>query len=242
VKNFFDITDYIDREKGKTAYVCGMGPSLKPFLTKIEKSDGIIVACSDVDLMTQLIPNYWVFANSSAGAAMVMNERWKKHMNTVIVHSDSVDTTPKKWIEDNVVNTYIGYDQRHFNNEKCGHCPNACDNFIQNRRTIQELLMSYSKNSRRYNTGHTVALHCLAFALLLGCSEIYILGVDLDYGLGYVDEKTINNDSFVNWLPEIIEDFSTIKQSAENLNVKIYNMSTTSPLKEVFETLNDLKK
>jgi hypothetical protein len=163
-------------------------------------------------------------------------------MNTVIVHSDSVDTTPKKWIEDNVVNTYIGYDQRHFNNEKCGHCPNDCDNFIQNRRTIQELLMSYSKNSRRYNTGHTVALHCLAFALLLGCSEIYILGVDLDYGLGYVDEKTINNDSFVNWLPEIIEDFSTIKQSAENLNVKIYNMSTTSPLKEVFETLNDLKK
>ena len=97
--------------------------------------------------------------------------------------------------------------------------------------------MEYTKHKSRYNTGHTVALHCLALAILLGCSKIYIFGVDLDYSLGYVDKKTSNHESFSPWLPEILEDFETIKESSRNIGVEIYNTSEISPLINVFETI-----
>ena len=233
--NIFNLEEYINKEKNKTAFVCGMGPSLKESLSKIKKEFGIIIACSDVDLMTELIPDYWVFANSG-NSAVNMNVRWKKMKNTTIVHADSVDTTPREWVIENVTNNYVGYDQRHFDNKTCQSCPNGCSNFIKDRLTIQELLKKLSNHSKRYGTGHTVAVHCLALSILLGCNEIYISGVDLNYKLGYVDDKTSNGDSFDPWLPEILEDFQIINESAKLLNVKIYNLSDFSPLRNIFET------
>jgi hypothetical protein len=235
MNNFFDLIDFIDKEKNKISYVCGMGPSLKEYLPLIENTKNIIVTCSDVDTMTNIIPNYWVFANSADGSAIRMNDRWKKLNDTIIVHADSVDVTPTSWIKNNVTNTYIGYDQRHFDDSNCNDCPNKCSNRVPNRKTIQELLMNISNYDRKYSTGHTVAVHCLSLAILLGCTEIYLFGIDLDYSLGYVDNKTTNNGSFVDWLPEIIEDFRIINESAKKLGVKIYNTSMVSPLKEIFE-------
>ena len=235
MNNFFDLIDFIDKEKNKIAYVCRMGPSLKDYLPIIENTNNVVISCSDVDTMTNIIPNYWVFANSVEGSAIRMNHRWKNFNNTVIVHSDSVDVTTLSWLRENVTNTYIGYDQRHFNDSDCVNCPNKCSNRIPGRKTIQELLMKYSKYNKRYGTGHTVAIHCLSLAILLGCTEIYLFGIDLNYSLGYVDNKTVNNDSFSYWLPEIIEDFKIINESAKNLGINIYNTSEISPLKEIFE-------
>jgi hypothetical protein len=230
----------VGAEKNKKAFVCGMGPSLKKYLDDVTNSDNVKIACSDVDLMTNIIPDYWVFANSIDGAATKMNERWKKMKDTVIVHAHSVDSTPNSWIRENVLNKYIGYDQRHFNNLDCNNCQNKCTNRVPNVKTIQELLMEISNSKRKYGTGHTVAVHCLALAILLGCKEIYLFGIDLNYNLGYVDDKTVNKDSFSYWLPEILEDFKILKESAENLNIKIYNMSEVSPLQEIFETKKTL--
>jgi hypothetical protein len=241
MNNFFDLTDFLGKEKGKKAFVCGMGPSLKKYLDQIKNSNNVKIACSDVDLMTDIIPDYWVFANSIDGAATRMNERWKKVKNTVIVHAYSVDPTPNSWIRQNVTNNYIGYDQRHFNDSSCQSCPGGCNNRIPGKKTIQELLMEISKLEKKYGTGHTVAVHCLALAILLGCEEIYLFGIDLNYSLGYVDNKTVNNDSFSSWLPEILEDFKIMNECAKKLNIKIYNMSEVSPLKDIFETKTSLE-
>jgi hypothetical protein len=238
MSNFFRLDDFIDKEKDKTAFVCGMGPSLSDYIDRINKEDCVKVACSDVDLMTNIIPDYWVFANSM-NSAVAMNERWKKMETSIIVHADSVDVTSNKWIIENVKNKYIGYDQRHFDNKTCSCCPNGCANFVEGRKTIQELLRDYSGIDEKYNTGHTVALHCLALAILLGCNKIFLCGIDLDYTLGYVDKKTFNGDSFIPWLPEILDDFRIIKKSSENLGIEIYNTSQNSPLKEIFNTVID---
>ena len=223
--NFFYLDDFIGKEKNKIAYVCGMGPSLKKYLSQVESSENVVIACSDVDLMTNIIPNYWVFANSIDVAATRMNDRWKKFKDTVIVHAYSVDPTSNSWIRENVITNYIGYDQRHFNDSDCPNCPGGCNNRIPGKKTIQEILMNLSNYEKKYGTGHTVAVHCLALAILLGCSEIYLFGIDLNYNLGYVDDKTVNNDSFSYWLPEILEDFKIMNESAKKLGIKIYNMS-----------------
>jgi len=235
------IEDVLDEHKGKTAYVCALGPSLKDYLNQIyeNSNDKIIITCSDFDKMTNLSPDYWVWANSHH-TIKAINETINKFPNTTVVHSDSVDTTPIGWIKEEFIGNYIGYDQRHFDNSKCIHCPNSCANFIEGRKTIQEILMNVSKYDKRYGTGSTVAVHCLALAIILGCTEIYLFGVDLDYSLGYVDGITRNNDSFYQWIPSIMEDFKIINESAKNMGVKIFNMSTTSPLKDIFETKTEL--
>lgn len=239
MNNFFDLTDFINKEQNKVAYVCAMGPSLKKYLDFINNPDVVVISCSDVDKMTNIIPNYWVFANSINNAPY-MNSRWKLFENTTIVHADSVDTTPSSWIKENVTNKYIGYDQRHWNNSTCKNCPNNCVNFVEGRKTIQELLMDYTSYEEKYGGGCTVALHCVSLAILLGCKEIYIFGCDLNYQLGYVDDKTSNDGSFEPSMNGILKDFTIIKNSAEKIGVKIYNMSEISPLKNIFETKTEL--
>ena len=134
------LKEIINTEKNKTAFVCGLGPSLSESIEYIKKNRNkiVLISCNDIDIVTNLSPDYWVFANSLQ-TVKYMNSRFKKNPNSTIVHSDSVDVTPRKWIEENLFNlNYVGYDQRHFNNSKCNNCPNNCDNFIDGRLTIQE--------------------------------------------------------------------------------------------------------
>lgn len=164
------------------AFVCGLGPSLSESMDYIIKnrSDIVLVSCNDIDVVSNLVPNYWVFANSHQ-TANFMYDRFKKLPDVTIVHSDSVDITPRWWIKEKMKDfNYIGYDQRHFNNTKCNNCPNGCDNFINGRLTIQEELQKFTGNDEKYSTGDTVAVHMLALSILLGCKKIFITGVDLD--------------------------------------------------------------
>jgi hypothetical protein len=216
-----------------------MGPSFKKYLDTVEKNEknNVIVTCSDFHLMTNLKPNYWVFANSM-NTVVTMKDVVNSLPDTTLVYADSVDTTPREWVENNLNKPYVGYDQRHFNNKKCNECPNGCANLIENRKTIQELLQDYTGYHEKYGTGETVALHVLALSVIMGCKEIFLFGVDLDYSLGYVDEKTQNYDSFVPYLDYILSDFNIIVKSAEKIGVKIYNTSEFSPLKKIMKTID----
>ena len=61
-----DLTDLINLEENKTAIVCGLGPSLSESIEYITKNreDIVLISCNDIDLVTSLSPDYWVFANS----------------------------------------------------------------------------------------------------------------------------------------------------------------------------------
>ena len=236
------LNDIINNEHGKTAFVCGLGPSLSDTIDHIRKNreNIILISCNDIDTMTDLQPDYWVFANSMQTFPFML-DRFKKNTGTTIVHSDSVDTTPREWIEKNLNGLkYVGYDQRHFNNSKCNDCPNRCGNFIDGRLTIQEELQNFTHHSEKYGSGDTVAVHMLALSILLGCKKIYITGIDLDYTKGYYNTNVTNHDSFDPYLNNILNDFRIIQDSAKKLGVKIYNTSNVSPLKNIIDNKYEL--
>lgn len=243
MKKIKDLTELLDAKKGQTAYVVAHGPSLKKYLDKIRlnQENNTIISCNDYDIITETGPDYWVFANSIQ-TVKTMKRRFENFPNSIIVHADSVDSTPRNWIEENITNEYYGYDQRHFENKKCPNCANGCSNIVENRKTIQEILIEYSGYKNRYSTGHTVATHMFSLAVLLGFKYIYIFGVDLDYNLGYASNKirSIEPQAFDPWLPEILTDFEKIYESAKLKGVEVYNMSDISPLKNFIPTLNEL--
>ena len=229
-----------NKHNGKIAFVCGLGPSFSENIdyVKTKRDDIVLVSCNDIDLLTDLHPDYWVFANSHQTAYFMYN-RFKKFTNTTIVHSDSVDVTPRWWIEERMKNfNYIGYDQRHFDNKKCNNCPNMCDNFISGRLTIQEELQNFTGHNEKYSTGDTVAVHMLALSILLGCKKIYITGVDLDYKKGYFGSymTPISATEFDSTIPNMLNDFRIINDSAKKIGVEIINTSVDSRLSEILKT------
>jgi hypothetical protein len=227
-----------DNYRDKIAIVCGLGPSLSKNIDYIKnnRDEIIIISCNDVDINTDLIPDFWVFANSIQTLTF-MYERFKKNNKSIIVHADSVDSTSREWIESNMSEfNYIGYDQRHFNNQKCNDCPNGCLNFIEKRLTLQEVLQNYTNHITRYSTGDTVAVHMLALSIIMGAKKIYITGVDLDYKKGYYGNNTINGDSFDPYLDNILNDFKIINESAKKIGVEIINLSDMSSIKDIFKT------
>lgn len=241
MSEYKSLESIIDTKKGLTAYACAMGPSLKQYIQVVEANinNNVIVTCSDFHTMTKIKSDYWVFANSM-NTVPRMKDVINQLPETKLVYADSVDPTPRENVIQILEKDFIGYDQRHFNNQKCNECPNGCLNQIDGRRTIQELLMDYTGYEQMYGPGDTVALHVLALSVLLGCKKIYLFGVDLDYSLGYVDDRTINHDSFNPYLNNIVKDFDIINKSAKKIGVEIYNMSEVSPLKSVLQTKNSM--
>jgi hypothetical protein len=231
------LNDIINNEHGKTAFVCGLGPSLSDTIDHIKKNreNIILISCNDIDIITDLQPDYWVWSNTQP--VNTLYERLKKLSNTKIVHADSVDPTPKWLIDEKIKEfNYIGYDQRHFNNSKCNDCPNGCVNFIEGRLTIQEELQNFTNYNKRYSSGDTVAVHMLALSILLGCKKIYITGVDLDYTKGYYNSSMINGDSFNPYLQNILNDLKIVNSSAKNIGLEIINLSEYSHLSSILKT------
>lgn len=225
---------------GETAFVCGLGPSLSNNIDYIKnnRNEIVFISCNDIDVVTNLSPDYWVWANSLTTAIHTL-ERFKKNPNSTIVHADSVDPTPNWWIDGNFKDVnYIGYDQRHFNNSKCKNCPNGCSNFIEGRLTIQEELQKYTNYKEKYSSGDTVAVHMLALSILMGCKKIFITGVDLDYKKGYYNSyrPPIMATEFDPYLKNILNDFEIINESAKNIGVEIINLSNYSHLTSIFKT------
>tara|TARA_R110002124_G_scaffold277506_2_gene448994 strand:+ start:5706 stop:6575 length:870 start_codon:yes stop_codon:yes gene_type:complete len=110
-----------------------------------------------------------------------------------------------------------------------GRC---CQQNSPPRVTIQEELQNISGCNRHYSTGDTVALHAIAFAIIMGCNPIYVTGLDLDYSDGYADDS--KNDwqqkaSGPNaWMPvrqNLENDLNILNESAENRGIKIINLN-----------------
>jgi hypothetical protein len=64
-----------NKHVGKIAFVCGLGISLSDTIDYIKKNreDIILISCNDIDILTDLQPDYWVFANSCQTAHFMHN-------------------------------------------------------------------------------------------------------------------------------------------------------------------------
>jgi hypothetical protein len=181
-----------------------------------------------------------------------MYNRINKFGNTTFLYSDVVDRTDKNTVKSLLKVKYYSFDSFHFKSQpnifyvkgwRLG-CQrgwlNCCDNIIEGRLTIQEYLQKISGYKYHYSTGDTNILHTLSFSIILGCKNIYLYGVDLDYKKGYVNGHLTDNngathrDSFDIWLDRLQSDFYIINESAKLLNIKITYLGDSDLLKDIF--------
>ena len=226
----------IDKEVGKIGMCVATGPSLKPYLNDIielSKTDDnyCFLSTNQYDSMFDLRAKYRVVANN----VLTIEREYKRFnsTNNTLIYADSVDTTDRELVKKLLTIDYVGYDQRHYNSKHCNVKSKCCKHIVKNRLTIQEELQKYTKNVRHYGDGSTVALHMLSFALLMGCKEIYLFGVDLNYNLGYANPNFKNPGSFNPNINDILSDFKIIKESADNIGVKVYSTCENSPINDV---------
>lgn len=226
-----EFKDVINKESDKSAIVIGTGPSLGKHIDRINqlKNNGfVLICCNDIDVYTSIIPDYWVLANSEATIKTIHDRLNNK--KTIVVYSDSVDLTPREDVDALLKVDYLPYDQRHFDGNKCG-AGACCKHIVPGRLTIQEELQKYTGHHTRPVHSGTVAVQMLPLAILLGCKNIYVTGVDLDYsGGGYVNGQDkarahqlhSQPESFAANLPSILETMAIIRDSATNIGVNIY--------------------
>jgi len=100
--------------------------------------------------------------------------------------------------------------------------------------TFQEKLQGISGHSRHMGPGQTVGLMAIAYAVMMGCSKIYVAGLDLDYSLGYAGSingtKDIPNIGNIGHWKYVFKDFllddmRILNESAELLGTKIINLN-----------------
>jgi len=100
--------------------------------------------------------------------------------------------------------------------------------------TLQEKLQQISGHSQHLGPGQTVGITAICFALLMGCSPIFVTGLDLDYTLGYADsindvEHQINIGNVGHWKTSyrdfLTNDMKILNESADLLGAKIINLN-----------------
>ena len=112
-------------------------------------------------------------------------------------------------------------------NNKC------CEHFVG--KTLQELVQEISGHDRHAGPGQTVGMFAIMLAIYMGCDPVYVTGMDLDYSIGYADTNAnlpINFPNVGHWKHVfrdfILDDMTILKESAENLGIKIINLDKNS--------------
>jgi hypothetical protein len=94
---------------------------------------------------------------------------------------------------------------------------------------LRVLVAAYCNESEpAYKGVDSVIIHLIALAIICGCKEVLIAGVDLDYSMGYVDgSKTFGKGVILGQsiMPHarqrIVNDISTLKKYAKNIGVNV---------------------
>lgn len=115
----FDYKQILDKQKGKEAFVCAHGPSLKKYTNIIEQrqsSGSIRISVNDWWNFFSNNPQFCCLANSEMTIEKIFQRNNIEDVN--FFYADSVDMSGRKKIIDSKLNVF-GYDQRHFKNENC---------------------------------------------------------------------------------------------------------------------------
>jgi len=111
------------------------------------------------------------------------------------------------------------------NDRKC------CDMNISKRITVQEYLQNLTKTEQHYSTGDSVAIHAIAFAIIMGCNPIYVSGMDLDYSKGYANNKFLVTQDYISgpsaFTPvreNFYNDLTILNQSASSRGINLINL------------------
>ena len=186
-----DFRHLLNNELGKKCLILGGSPSIKNI--EFENFDGIIISMGNIPvrIKEKRHVDYWMVANSLFPLPDKHYKILNEFIDTTLVFASSVSnsivSTDYNKIKKNLKISWFEYDQRHFNGLDCNkQIDYRFDldkplNCCQHKKpiTIQEYLQEIYKRNSHYSTASTVAIHSLSMAIILGCKEIYIAGVDL---------------------------------------------------------------
>ena len=176
----------VGREKGKPCLVAGTAPSASDF--PYDRFRGVYLTCGDGPLRLKELfkPAYWVNANNTFPVPEEHLEVINGFPDTVFIFADSVAYSRRHinldFLRKNLKVDWLAYDQRHFGGKPCADGKLTCCELLKlypGRVTLQEFLQSKYARSGHYSAGSTTAIHALAVAILLGCSPIYLQGIEI---------------------------------------------------------------
>lgn len=225
------IKDIINIHKNVPAVIDCFGPSGNKYRSKIyemqNQNKAIRFSCNDwfKHFPNASPPDYWVFASTVDTLTKYTNQI--NQYRIPILYAYSLDFTAN--IDRLNCKFVVGYDQRHHGEKPNGEwcCYNGCENRMKKGRlSIQEELREYSGYETLYGSGDTVAVHMIAFAILMGCNPIYINGVDLNYSKGYANPnmKVPNDNLWQDCADRQIEYFNNLNESAKKVGIQILNL------------------
>jgi len=217
-----EFKDIINKHKGITARIIGLGPSLEQHLDDLrQKEDDIYFSCNAFDELIDLDIDYWVLANANPKFDILTNhKRYNDYGRAVVLYKSMKGREWENEVEKVLNVPFLTYSNR----------------FPDEKKSIQWQFAKYTGNNKSYSSGATVAIHMLAFAIIMGCNPIYIYGVDLDYitngaYVNKLDHKVVNPDGTPNptsymeiYLSEILYSFRVIKEAVPD--IIIINKST----------------
>ena len=177
----------MNRHRGDSAIILGSAPTLK-LATSHSASLGIFVG--DSMLRTKLRPpvRYFVRANSeypNLTRATHVSDLMNLDATWIIAETVMESRVPVRDLMQQVIpegKEGFVFDQRHFGGSACsvpGDCCRVLESSGHGTLTLQELVASYSESDNIYSSGSTVALHALALAVIMGCEEIHVAGVEI---------------------------------------------------------------
>lgn len=191
-----ELAPFVNRHLGSPAVIVGSSPSLKKFCFDAYK--GIIIGVGDSPLrcINLFQTDYWVIANSywprpwcSRDAAALNDVRPLAAFValTMFAYQNPADVpTMTRLIRKNLKVPLIGFRATRDLSDELGVPQwNSTDKESDaiSPQPIQDLVAELANTEEKYSSGSSSAVHALALALIMGCSPIYITGVDLPYWL-----------------------------------------------------------
>ncbi len=177
----------INSHIGESAVILGSAPTLA-LVEDHSVQVGIFVGDSMMRTKLRPLIRYYVRANSfypNLTRNTHVSDLKKLDAIWVIAETVMESSTPVRQLLEEISPTdkqSFVFDQRHFGGSSCSVLAECCHVLEMQPKinfTIQEILASYSESNNLYSSGSTVSLHALALAVIMGCKEIHVAGVEI---------------------------------------------------------------
>ena len=237
---------FVNREKNRACLVAATAPTILNF--PYSKFKGVYITCGDgpIRLRNLFKADYWVTVNDEFPVPEKHLDIINSFKETVFIFSDSVTYSRRlinlEYLQNNLKVKWFAYDQRHFNQRPCKNRISSCCkllNIYPGRLTIQEYIQKKFNRPDHYSSASTVAIHALAFAILLGCSPIYLQGIEIPvYANEYMHKKDFDADQ----LQLVKMQIKTLSNWEKIIRPKSWAAFTSSAIKRSLVRLKLIKE
>ena len=217
------VDDVANKHKAKPAICVGHGSSLNDYCDRLKelKNKHLIFGSNNWFDYYDTSPNYWVVCGALENNLKNQYDRLNQIKTTTFCHSYTYDS-----------NDYSNYNFQDFDLLLYNSYPN---NDVINE-SIKNRLKLYTNSSERYGIGCNTGLHVITLSILMGCNPIYLIGFDVDHGLGFAKNSMGFNVDFLKtkddpkvlqsaYVENYLSDLKTINNSAKNIGVEIINLN-----------------